>query len=225
MRDFQTLETRVIRFIVNPLDLDTFGDAQTLTRRSHRHTERHISAIVRAHTVLFICVSIIRNSLTHSMSELKAVVRDERTSCDSDGSPSTEARRIVWSRLRVERQTRERASGTNSQHNLPKLSGFVFGTFTVNARLNKIARTRVCVCSEIFSFTSILYNKITSLLISSAKCTALEAMHRFLLNFFAPFDFHLFGPLKKTLRGRRYTNDEQIKEMVHTWLRRIRRLV
>jgi len=55
-----------------------------------------------------------------------------------------------WSRSRVERQTRERASGTDSSNDLLlKPSGFIFKTFTVNARLashsalclNKLART------------------------------------------------------------------------------------
>lgn len=83
--------------------------------------------------------------------------KDERPSYNSDGSPSTEAwgQRIVWSRLRVERQTQERASGTNS-NDLLNRSGFVFGTFTVNARLvsqcalclNKSARSCMLVINS-----------------------------------------------------------------------------
>ena len=34
----------------------------------------------------------------------------------------------------------------------------------------------------------------------------------------APSDFHLFGPLKQALRGRRFTSDEAVKEAVHSWL-------
>ena len=35
----------------------------------------------------------------------------------------------------------------------------------------------------------------------------------------APSEFHLFGPLKNALRGRRYTADDEVKEAVHDWLR------
>ena len=35
----------------------------------------------------------------------------------------------------------------------------------------------------------------------------------------APSDFHLFGPLKNTLRGRRFAADDEVKEAVHDWLR------
>ena len=35
---------------------------------------------------------------------------------------------------------------------------------------------------------------------------------------FAPSDYHLFGPLKETLRGRRFTSDQEVKEAVHAWL-------
>ena len=31
----------------------------------------------------------------------------------------------------------------------------------------------------------------------------------------APSDYHLFGPLKKALRGRRFTSDQELKEAVH----------
>ena len=34
----------------------------------------------------------------------------------------------------------------------------------------------------------------------------------------APSDYHLFGPLKDALRGRRFTSDEGVKEAVHEWL-------
>lgn len=34
----------------------------------------------------------------------------------------------------------------------------------------------------------------------------------------APSDYHLFGPLKEALRGRRFTTDEALKEAVHSWL-------
>jgi len=35
----------------------------------------------------------------------------------------------------------------------------------------------------------------------------------------APSDFHLFGPLKNALRGRRFADDDEVKEAVHDWLR------
>jgi hypothetical protein len=31
-------------------------------------------------------------------------------------------------------------------------------------------------------------------------------------------DYHLFGPLKEALRGRRFTSDKELKEAVHGWL-------
>ena len=34
----------------------------------------------------------------------------------------------------------------------------------------------------------------------------------------APSDFHLFGPLKNALRGRRFAADDEVKEAVHDWL-------
>ena len=34
----------------------------------------------------------------------------------------------------------------------------------------------------------------------------------------APSDYHLFGPLKDALRGRRFTSDKGVKEVVHEWL-------
>ena len=50
----------------------------------------------------------------------------------------------------------------------------------------------------------------------------------------APSDYHLFGPLKNALRGRRFSTDKEVQEAVHKWLRdqpksffleRIRKLV
>ena len=35
----------------------------------------------------------------------------------------------------------------------------------------------------------------------------------------APSDFNLFGPLKNALRGRRFETDDEVKEVVHDWLR------
>jgi len=35
----------------------------------------------------------------------------------------------------------------------------------------------------------------------------------------APSDYHLFGPLKDGLRGRRFTSDEEVQDAVHKWLR------
>ena len=35
----------------------------------------------------------------------------------------------------------------------------------------------------------------------------------------APSDFHLFGPLKNALRGRRFAADDEVKVAVHDWLR------
>jgi len=35
----------------------------------------------------------------------------------------------------------------------------------------------------------------------------------------APSDFHLFGPLKDTLRGTRFEDDESVIRAVRTWLR------
>ena len=34
----------------------------------------------------------------------------------------------------------------------------------------------------------------------------------------APSDYHLFGPLKEALRGRRFTSDQEAKEAVPAWL-------
>ena len=34
----------------------------------------------------------------------------------------------------------------------------------------------------------------------------------------APSDYNLFGPLEETLRGRRFTSDQEVKEAVHAWL-------
>ena len=35
----------------------------------------------------------------------------------------------------------------------------------------------------------------------------------------APSDYHIVGPLKEVLHRRRFTSDEEVKEVVHTWLR------
>jgi histone-lysine N-methyltransferase SETMAR len=35
----------------------------------------------------------------------------------------------------------------------------------------------------------------------------------------APCDYHLFGPLKDALRGRRFSTDKEVREAVHKWLR------
>jgi hypothetical protein len=35
----------------------------------------------------------------------------------------------------------------------------------------------------------------------------------------APHDFHLFGPLKNHLGGRRFTQDEEVEAEVQKWLR------
>ena len=34
----------------------------------------------------------------------------------------------------------------------------------------------------------------------------------------APLDYHLFGPLKDAIRGRRFTSEEGVKKAVHEWL-------
>jgi histone-lysine N-methyltransferase SETMAR len=34
----------------------------------------------------------------------------------------------------------------------------------------------------------------------------------------APSDYHLFGSLKKSLRGRQFGSDEEVKQAVHIWL-------
>ena len=34
----------------------------------------------------------------------------------------------------------------------------------------------------------------------------------------APSDYHIFGPLKEALHGRRFTSDAEVKEAVRTWL-------
>jgi histone-lysine N-methyltransferase SETMAR len=34
----------------------------------------------------------------------------------------------------------------------------------------------------------------------------------------APSDYHLFGSLKKALRGRRFGSDEEVKQATHAWL-------
>ena len=35
----------------------------------------------------------------------------------------------------------------------------------------------------------------------------------------APSDFHLFGPLKESLRGRHFSSDEKVKTAVKKWLK------
>jgi hypothetical protein len=35
----------------------------------------------------------------------------------------------------------------------------------------------------------------------------------------APLDYHMFGTLKEALRGRRFAIDDEVKDVVHTWLR------
>jgi len=35
----------------------------------------------------------------------------------------------------------------------------------------------------------------------------------------APSGYHLFGPLKNALRGRRFSTDKEVREAVHKWLR------
>ncbi|GFR81392.1 histone-lysine N-methyltransferase SETMAR [Elysia marginata] len=35
----------------------------------------------------------------------------------------------------------------------------------------------------------------------------------------APSDYHLFGPMKQSLRGKHYENDEEVKNGVKTWLK------
>jgi hypothetical protein len=34
-----------------------------------------------------------------------------------------------------------------------------------------------------------------------------------------PFDYRIFGLIKNALRGRRFSNDDEVKDMLHTWLR------
>ena len=34
-----------------------------------------------------------------------------------------------------------------------------------------------------------------------------------------PSDFHLFGPLKESLRGRYFSNDEEVKTALRKWLK------
>jgi histone-lysine N-methyltransferase SETMAR len=35
----------------------------------------------------------------------------------------------------------------------------------------------------------------------------------------APSDYHVFGPLKEALGGKKFSTDGEIKEAVHRWLR------
>jgi hypothetical protein len=48
------------------------------------------------------------------------------------------------------------------------------------------------------------------------KCEALN--HLPYSSDVAPSDFHLFGPLKKALRGRQFADDDKVKDKVHDWL-------
>jgi histone-lysine N-methyltransferase SETMAR len=34
----------------------------------------------------------------------------------------------------------------------------------------------------------------------------------------APSDYHVFGPLKEALSGKKFSTDDEIKEVVHRWL-------
>jgi hypothetical protein len=34
----------------------------------------------------------------------------------------------------------------------------------------------------------------------------------------APSNYHMLGPLKEALRGRRFTSDDEVKDTVHMWL-------
>jgi hypothetical protein len=34
----------------------------------------------------------------------------------------------------------------------------------------------------------------------------------------APSDYHVFGPLKEALGGKKFSTDNEIKEVVHRWL-------
>jgi hypothetical protein len=36
---------------------------------------------------------------------------------------------------------------------------------------------------------------------------------------FSPSDYYILGMLRDALRGRRFSNDEEVKDAVHTWLR------
>ena len=35
----------------------------------------------------------------------------------------------------------------------------------------------------------------------------------------APFDFHLFGPMKKYLRGQKFADNNEVMEAVQSWLK------
>ncbi|KDR21341.1 hypothetical protein L798_03974, partial [Zootermopsis nevadensis] len=36
----------------------------------------------------------------------------------------------------------------------------------------------------------------------------------------APSDYHMFGPLKEAMGGKKFRSDEEIQQAVHEWLRR-----
>ena len=35
----------------------------------------------------------------------------------------------------------------------------------------------------------------------------------------APSDFHLFGPMKEYLRGQKFADDDEVMEVVQSWLK------
>jgi len=35
----------------------------------------------------------------------------------------------------------------------------------------------------------------------------------------APSDFHMFGPLKEAMGGKKFRSDEEVRHVVHEWLR------
>jgi len=35
----------------------------------------------------------------------------------------------------------------------------------------------------------------------------------------APSDFHLFGPMKELLRGQKFADDDEVMEVVRSWLK------
>jgi len=37
----------------------------------------------------------------------------------------------------------------------------------------------------------------------------------------APSDFHMFGPLKEAMGGKKFHSDEEVRHAVHEWLRRL----
>ena len=53
--------------------------------------------------------------------------------------------------------------------------------------------------------------------ISFFGCTTIS--HSPYLPDLAPSDFHLFGPLKESLRGRHFSSDEEVRTAVRKWLK------